>query len=188
MKYESEKIISELIQQIEYQLDYLENKVLPLETLDLEWRPSEYRWNIYEVVEHLIRFGEFYIPKMKHILAYPKAINKKDVYKSGIFSEVVLKRIKPLDGVIVNKAKSSPKNNPFLRQLNRSVILEYIEQQKQLMKLLKSSTSIDLSKNHIPTIITSYLRLNFGDSLRLLIYHEERHFIQIDNLVHKRFD
>lgn len=188
MNHNTAQIIDQLTVLINDQLEYLDHYVIPMDDKDLEWRPSKYKWNIYEVIEHLIRFGEFYLPKFRQIVRYPNSTTKGDSYKSGAFGRLVIKRSRPVNGVVVNKAKSPSKTNPFLRQLNRSVIDEYIEQQNNLIDILRSVEDINLSKNRIPTIIGSWIKLNFGDSLRLLIHHEERHFIQIDDLVNKRMD
>jgi len=188
VKHNNQKIIAELSQLINDQLKYIDEKIIPLEEEHLVWRPSKYNWNIYEVLEHLIRFGEFYIPKIRQVVSYPKSTKKSDTYRSGTFGEFAIKRTRPVNGVVLNKAKSSSKNNPFLRQLNKSVISEYAAQQKQLLQILSELDGINLSKNYVPTVVGNWLKLNLGDSLRLLIHHEERHFIQINKLVNKEMD
>ncbi len=188
MKHQTTEIVEELMGLIHEQISYLERYVIPLDDKDLEWRPSKYKWNIYEVLEHLIRFGEFYIPKFRQVVRYPKALKVTDTYNSGRFGRIAIKSARPVNGVVVNKAKSPRKTNPFLRKLNRSVILEYIDQQNKLLDLLGSLDDVDLSKNRVPTMIGSWIKLNLGDSLRLVVHHEERHFIQIDDLVNKRMD
>ncbi len=188
MKHQTAQIVQELTDLIHDQLNYLKEHVIPLEEEDLQWRPSKYKWNILEVLEHLIRFGEFYIPKFRHIIAYPKALKNSETYRSGAIGRWAIKQARPIDGVVVNKAKSPSKANPFLRKLTRSVIHEYIEQQKVILELLNNLDGVDLSKNHVPIIVTNWLKLNLGDSLRLVVHHEERHFIQINDLVNKKLD
>ena len=188
MKHQIKEIVQELTELINDQLTYLENHVIPLDDEDLEWRPSKYKWNIFEVLEHIIRFNEFYLPKFRQIVSYPKSSNKKKTYRSGYFGRIAIKRARPVNGVVVNKVKAPSKTNPFLRKLGRSVIHEYIDQQHKLLELIGDLDEIDLSKNYMPTVVGNWLKLNFGDSVRLLVHHEERHFVQIDDLVNKRTD
>lgn len=188
VKHKATEIVQELSDLIDDQLNYIEEHLIHMEEEGLQWRPSKYKWNILEVLEHLIRFGEFYIPKFRHIIAYPRALKNTEAYRSGAIGRWAIKQVRPVDGVVVNKAKSPSKANPFLRKLTRSVIHEYIEQQKVLLELLQNLEGVDLSKNHVPTIVTNWFKLNLGDSLRLVVHHEERHFIQINDLVHKKLD
>lgn len=188
MKHQVKPLIQELDQIILDQLSYLDSKIIPLTDEELHWRPAKYKWTILEVVEHLNRFGVFYLPRLKDVLHTPKALASKDTYNSGFIAEKALKRVRPVNGVVLNKSKSLSKYNPFLRQLDRSVLEEHKEQQVQVREILEGCGFLDLSKNRISTMIHPYIRLNYGDSLRTLIYHAERHYVQIDNLVHKRTD
>ena len=170
------------------QIDYLDENIMPLNEEALNWRPHKYRWNIYEVTEHLNRFGVFYLPKMRDVIDYPRSAKKSDFYKSSFFGEFAFKRIRPVDGVVTNKAKTLSKNNPFLRVLDRSVLEEHKEQLEKFIDLCHQAEDVNLSKNALPTMLSKYVKLNLGDSMRIMIYHSERHYIQLDNLVHQRMD
>ena len=113
---------------------------------------------------------------------------KSDTYKSGFLGAFAAKRIRPVDGVVRFKARTYSKNNPFLRILDRSVLENHIEQQEEFLSVLEKSKLINLNRNRLETMAGSLITLNFGDSLRIYAYHTERHFIQIDHLLHKRTD
>ncbi len=188
MKYLVTDIISELQQLVNDQITYLDAHVLGLSDDDLRWRPSQYKWNIYEVIEHLNRFGVFYLPKLRNVLDYPKSTKQSTHYKSSFIGEFAFKQIRPVNGIVNNKTKSLSKNNPFLRRLDRAVIEEHKEQQFKILEYSESSTQINLSKNKVPSMVGNWFKFNLGDSLRLLIYHQERHYVQIDELVQKKMD
>jgi len=188
MKYLSEDIIKELADLTEEQIAYLHREILTLSDEDLSWKPGKYRWNMLEVVEHLNRFGEFYYPKIGSAISYPKSIRREDHYKSSLLGEFAFKRTRPVDGVVPYKAKAMRSTTPFLRVLDRSVIEDHLGQQRKFLNLLGEAKDVNLSKNYIPTMLGKWVRLNLGDSLRILGYHTERHYIQIDHLVHQRID
>ncbi len=188
VKYNVDTVIDELLKLSETQTQYVDERIQGLPKFDLEWRPGPYRWNILEVMEHLNRFGEFYLPKFLHAVRWPDQLRKAGTYRSGFLARAAFKRIRPVNGVVLNKTRSLKKNNPFLRILDRGVIDEHLEQQKQFRQVLEKSRSLDLSKNRIPTMVGKWLKMNMGDSLRIHGYHTERHYVQLDNLVKKSND
>ena len=188
MKYVIDDIIDHLDHLVLDQQKYLEEKVQPLDEEALRWRPGPKRWNVFEVVEHLNRFADHYLPKFDEIIERPKKLKKRNSYRSGPIGEYVVKIVKPVNGVIVNKANSPRRANPFLRQLDRSVFDTHIKQQKDLREILDSARHLDLGRNRIPIVGANWLRFNLGDSLRIMIHHAERHYVQLDNLVHQRLD
>ena len=188
MKHVIKDVLHELDDILAYQAEYLRTHVDNIDESDLTWRPGQYRWNILEVIEHLNRFGEHYLPRLADIIDAPRHFKQSDIYNSGWIGEFFMKQTRPVNGVVPNKAKSPSRVNPFLRELDRSVIYEYKDQVERLRGMLQKLDSINLSKNRIPVLALGMLKLNLGDSLRFLTYHAERHFVQLDNLVHKRRD
>ena len=188
MKHTVKDIIEEGQELINDQLDYLDKNLIQMSDEDLNWRPGIDKWNILEVVEHLNRFGDFYLPKLNNIIVYPKSLRKRDHYRSGLISEFTFNRIRPQNGVVLYKGKAIGKASPFLRMLDRSVFDIHKKQQNKLQKILQESQNLNLSKNSIPTLAVEWLKFNLGDTMRIIIYHQERHYVQIDNLVHKRED
>lgn len=186
MKYQVEDIAYELQALLDAQLAYMDQKVFPLSNEDLTWRPGEFRWNLLEVTEHMIRFGDHYLPKLVQAMSYPKSLNKPQDFSSGIIAERFNKIIRPVNGEVRNKSKAAPKANPFLRQLDRSVLVEHKEQQEKLKSIIDNSRGLNWSKNNISSMLHPWFKMGFGDSLRLMIYHQERHYIQIDNLIKKK--
>lgn len=188
MKVATQQFVEEIQDLIDGQLSYLNEIIRPLGEDDLTWRPGQYRWNIYEVVEHLNRFGIHYIPKFEEAVDSPRSLRKKDEFRPGFLGKYAIKQIRPVNGVIPNKTKSPSKANPFLRQLDRSVFDDHAQQQDKLKYLLKNLGRVNLNRNSVSTIAIPFLRFSLGDSIRILSYHAERHYVQLDNLVNKRID
>lgn len=188
MKYDVDLVIQELIHLSEEQIDYTRKKLLDLPEDHLNWRPDPKRWNVLEVMEHLNRFGEFYLPKFSEAIRYPKKVKNSDTYRSSWIGEFAFERIRPVNGVVRYKTRSLQRNNPFLRILDKEVIEEHLDQQNRFREILQKSREIDLSGNRIPTMVGKWLRLSFGDSIRIFGYHTERHYVQLNNLLLKNHD
>ena len=146
----------------------------------LKWKPSDDRWNILECIEHLNRYGEFYIPEIQRQIQSSR-FAKSSQFKSGFLGNYFVKMILPNEKS--KKMKTFPSMNPIDSDLDRRVLDTFIEQQESLMELLAKARDTDLTKVKTSISISKWLRLRLGDTLRVVIYHNLRHILQAKNLV-----
>lgn len=62
--------------------------------------------------------------------------------------------------------------------MNKNSIERFLEQQRQILELLKKSRKVSLSKTKTYISISKLIKLKLGDTLKVLIYHNERHIVQ----------
>jgi len=62
-----------------------------------------------------------------------------------------------------------------------AVIKEFLEQQQQILRILEVSKNIDLTGTKTAISISKLIKLRLGDTLRVVIYHNERHIQQANN-------
>ena len=180
MKISSEKLIQDLIERTRKNLNEAEKfKQLPLETL--RNRKSENTWNILECFEHMNLFGDFYIPEINKKLKNSTEINK-ELYKSAPFGNFFAKSMLPREKP--NKMNTFKDKNPLKKNLDINCIERFISQQQKTLELLDIARSKDLNKNKIPISISQWVKLKLGDSFRIFIYHNERHIVQANKLLH----
>lgn len=147
---------------------------------DLNFHPAPGAWSVLECIEHLNFYGNFYIPEMeKQIAASPYPPEK--FFKSGLLGNFFAKSMLPKEKL--NKMKTLKSQNPLGKQLDRSVLDVFIDQQLQMISLLKKAESVSLSKTKTGISITKYLRLRLGDTMRVVIYHNQRHVKQAQNVL-----
>src|SRR5687768_15923049 len=66
----------------------------------LNFKKQPDQWSILECIEHLNRYGDFYLPEIeKAILAY-KTNNGKHIYRSGLLGHYFANLMKVKDGKI----------------------------------------------------------------------------------------
>lgn len=175
---QSEKFITALLEQTKQILQEAEK----LKTYDLNvltWKEDKISWNILECLEHLNRYGNFYLPEIE------KKINNADSrseieFKSGLIGGYFAKSMLPKQKL--NKMKTFKDKNPLNENLDKTVIDQFINQQYKLLDLLQQSRNVSLNKVKIKISISRLITLKLGDTFEFFINHILRHFKQIEKI------
>lgn len=180
MKISSKQLIEDLIQRTHSVLNHAET-YLQLSEDKLNWKSDPSRWSILECIEHLNRYGDFYLPEINDRIRNTKTDKAKDIFKSGIlgnyFAEMMLPKEK------LNKMNTFKNMNPAGSKLDKTVIKKFINHQKQLLDLLDKARKVDLSKVKTSISISKWIKLRLGDTFRVVIYHNQRHIKQADKVL-----
>ncbi|MFJ1366262.1 DinB family protein [Capnocytophaga canimorsus] len=163
----------------------LENKtfaealLLKSET-ELNHSPSDDTWNILECIEHLNLYGNFYLPEIASCIAKADESNR-NLFKSGFLGNYFVKLIQPKPQL--NKMKTATKMNPKGRRLTKNCLQVFIRQQNQLLDLLQKAHTTDLTQLKTKISISRFLRLRLGDTLQFMVYHNQRHMKQVQDIL-----
>ncbi len=150
-------------------------KSLPLE--DLNFRETENSWSVLQCLEHLNKYGEYYLPEIeKQILSNPIQSEAKP-FQSGVLGNYFANLMQVKNGQ-VKKMKSPKDKAPSNSTLNTLTIDKFLKQQERLIQLLTDAQAIDLTKAKTPISLTKWIKLRLGDTLRFYVYHIDRHIIQ----------
>lgn len=142
----------------------------------LNKRPAPESWSILECVEHLNRYGDFYLPALRNEITQSKKTASLH-FKSGWLGSYFAKSIAPKEKL--NKMKTFKDKNPIHSQLDRKVIETCLQQQQEILDLLKLSENKSLQAIRIPTTLSKWIRMNAGDTFHFIIQHNLRHLKQI---------
>lgn len=146
---------------------------------ELNYKPDPETWSALECIEHLNRYGNFYLPELDKSIRSQSAVGNRPVYKSGLFGNYFARLMKVRDGKIV-KMRTPADKNPAGSQLSVNVLDEFIRQQEEMRSLLERARNVSLVKARVPLTLTKYVRLRLGDTFRFLINHIERHVLQAE--------
>ncbi|WP_210149000.1 DinB family protein [Chryseobacterium scophthalmum] len=174
MKIPTLQLIDELKKITEENIQFAEN-LLNQPDEKLNFRLSENSWSILECLEHLNRYGNFYIPEIR------KRIENSDTKPTEIFSSGILGNYFAKSMLLkekLNTMKTFKSMNPIRSKLDKSVLNEFITQQKQMIFLLNEAKNIDLNKVKTSISISNLIKLKLGDTFRFVIYHNLRHVEQ----------
>ncbi|WP_369047938.1 DinB family protein [Tenacibaculum sp. UWU-22] len=174
---EAQNLINELLDLTLKNLKKVE-ALKELSIKKLNQRQHAKSWSALECIEHLNRYGDFYIPEIK------KGIEKSNYKKSNVFISNFLgsyfaKSMLPKEKL--NKMKTFKTMNPINSFLDKTVLDKFIHQQEEILELLEKSTNTDLTNIKTPISITKWIKLKLGDTFRVLVYHNVRHIIQAEN-------
>ncbi len=164
-------------------LQRLSKDITPLSFQQLNWKPSPESWSILECLQHLNLYGAFYLPEIKKAIDQKKASQAQDLFKSGLLGNYFAKSMLPKDGVVSNKMKTFKDKIPAQSDLSIEVVQAFKSQQEQFLDLLEQARKIDLNKAKTPITISNLIKLKLGDTFRFVIYHHQRHMVQIDNVL-----
>lgn len=153
---------------------------------ELNFRVSEDSWSALECLEHLNRYGDFYIPEIKRNIS-SAGKTSQSYFRPGILGNYFAKSMLPKEKL--NTMKTLKTMNPIHSELHKNVIDQFIQQQKQMLQLLDEAQHVDLEKTKTSISISKLIRLKLGDTFRFVIYHNERHIEQVKRiLMHKKED
>ena len=146
----------------------------------LRFRPAEKSWSVLECIEHLNRYGNYYLPEIRIALRQAKH-PPETKFKTGLLGNYFAESMLPKEKR--NAMKTFSSKNPLHAPLDESAIAIFLEQQTELLNLLEQATQVSLNRTKIKTSISPLLRLNLGDTFRFYINHMIRHFAQIDRIL-----
>ncbi len=179
MRFNTTELISDLRKRTEENITRAEN-LSQLQRSNLLSRPAENKWNALECIEHLLKYGDFYIPEITaRIKNHKPSINPE--FKSSWLGNYFAESVAPIKSDKRAKKMSTLKPmNTFKTQLREGALSKFIVQQKEILEILKFIKNYDLNKIKTGITISNLIKLRLGDTLRVLIYHNQRHLDQAE--------
>jgi len=172
----NQELIEDLTKRTHAHLNQAEQFRL-LDLAQLNRQPAPQSWSILECLEHLNRYGHFYLPEIARQIQKGAKVQSSALFKSGWLGNYFAKSMLPKTPL--NKMKTFKSMNPAgSSQLDHAVVEEFIRQQKECLDLLQQARHIDLTRTKTGISISKWIRLRLGDTLRVVIYHNERHLLQ----------
>ncbi len=180
MKIQNEQLIKELTTLTKAHLKRAkEYQAIPIDQLN--WKANPKKWSVLECLEHLNLYGDFYLPEMQKRITNGKQAAPSAMFSSGWLGNYFAKSMLPKEKLNTMNAPSGM--NPVGSTLNETHLERFIEQQEVLLKILEQARTIDLTKTKTSISLASWIKLRLGDTLRVVIYHNERHIVQADKVL-----
>ena len=180
MKIPAKSLIDNLIERTKEVINEAE-RFNQLSIDELNWKPDAEKWSVLECLEHLNRYGDFYIPEIRNRIQKANKVSDDHVFKSGWLGNYFANSMLPKEQL--NKMKTFKSMNPSGSQLDISTLQKFIRQQKQILDLLSQARAIDLNKTKTSISISNWIKLRLGDTFRVVIYHNQRHMVQANKVL-----
>ncbi|WP_299901341.1 DinB family protein [uncultured Aquimarina sp.] len=146
----------------------------------LNWKPASESWSALECIEHLNRYGDFYIPEITAKIQ-TSTHKPSEIFKSNWLGTYFSKSVSYNENV--KKMKTFTSMNPLHSELDLQTIDKFIHQQHQILALLDQSKNVNLDKTKTAISISRFIKLRLGDTFRVVIYHNERHMKQAEKAI-----
>jgi len=167
-------LYKDLFAKMDYNIEQVEAFLkLPLDKLN--YKNEATSWSILECIAHLNKYGDFYIPEINKCIK-DSAYKAQDVFRSGVLGGYFVKSVSYKKKL--NMMKTFASMDPINSELGIDVLECFLEQQYQLKELLIRSQKVDLTKTKTAISISKWIKLRLGDTLGVVIYHNERHVEQ----------
>lgn len=153
---------------------------------ELNQKSSPEAWSALECLEHLCRYGDFYLPECKERIksASSAPSNEGRSFKSSCLGEYFAKSMWPQEKL--NTMKTFKSMNPTFSDTRAEVLLEFEKQLEDWLEFLKASGDYDWTAIRTSISISSLIKLRLGDTLRVVLYHNERHIRQAQRAMGKK--
>lgn len=145
----------------------------------LNCKPSPESWSVLECLEHLNLYGDFYLPAIEQQLLN-RELKPDAIFRSGVIGNYFANLMKPDQK---KKLKSPADKRPSDSVLSVTTIDRFIKQQELLRTLLHRSLGANLTRIKVPISITKLIKLRLGDTLRFVVYHNQRHMAQAQRCI-----
>ena len=167
-------------------IELVKKKLVYLNKEQLSWRPNDISWSIEEVIAHLNEYAKFYHTAFNEKIDKTKFRTPVEEFISSPLGRSAWKSMKLGNANNVKrKFKAMRSYNP---QLDPSLIkengIEIIQNElTELLSIIEKAETVSLRRVKIPISISKIIRVRLGDALMFVVYHNERHFQQISNLL-----
>lgn len=169
-----------LLNQLENQVeDHLQQAIQKYQNLSTELllKPSSSGgWSIAQCLAHLNSYGDYYLPLFEKGLTENQDNLSVEIMKNTWLGKLAIDSMNPEKGK--KKFKALKGHIPEVALDAKAVVAEFINQQEQLLKILRMAQNKPIQKIRIPISIAKFLKLHLGDALQFLIVHNERHIRQ----------
>ncbi|MEQ8624092.1 MAG: DinB family protein [Vicingaceae bacterium] len=146
----------------------------------LEYQKNSESWNVFQCIEHLNRYSQFYLKEFNKVLENGVSTANKKQYETGFLGKLFTTGMLPDENM--KKMKAFKSKSPSSVGLNKDVLTQFIQDQKQLISTLEKAKKYDLNKNKC-SITIPLLKMRLGDTLMFYVYHNIRHIAQAESAV-----
>jgi len=148
----------------------------------LNWKPNADEWSIGQCFDHLIISNRPFFEIFEEILAGRRRqrVWERVPLLPRLFGSLLINTLRPDSG---RRVKARPAFYPSNSQVDRAIIATFLEQQKQLLRLMEASRNVDLERITITSPVLRFVTYSLMDACRIIVVHEQNHFVQANHVM-----
>ncbi|MEO9476042.1 MAG: DinB family protein [Cyclobacteriaceae bacterium] len=176
-----------LLQSSNEQKHFIEKEVATLPSEVINWKESKSVWSVLEVVSHLNQVYELYTPNfIKALDSAPQSGNEAQKKQSTILGKLSVYSMKPKSGKRKYKMTTFKFFEPSISAAAPNETVErFIINKDQFNGFIKQARTCDLTGIKMPTALGKRVKFFIPEIFEFLLTHEERHLVQIQEILDK---
>lgn len=147
----------------------------------INWKPNPEVWSVGQCFEHLIVTNELYFPNIQNAIGGKHRNNffSKIPFSTGLIAFLMKNSLNPKQK---RKMKTFKMFEPAASDISKTIIEDFIENQRKLISMLEAARHLDVRKIKIAEPLSPALNLRLDDAFEILLMHEQRHFLQAERI------
>jgi uncharacterized damage-inducible protein DinB len=176
-----ESLINSLETELEVQLQEILKIFQNLPEDTLQKPTANGGWSIAECFEHLNTYADYYQPKIRKALSEKEAAQHSIAFSHSWIGQYFINMMDASKSK--KKYKAIKKHRPVSSKNPYAVLATFIQHLEDLLALMKMARSRELQKIKISTSLSSFIKMNAGDTLQFLLTHNRRHINQSKDIL-----
>jgi hypothetical protein len=148
-----------------------------LSAAQINWKPGQGERSVGQCFDHVMIANRPYFPIIEEIRQSRKRprLRERMPLLSGLFGKMIIKTLQPNSG---RKVKARPQFLPSSSAIDPGSIGAFFDQQERLVKEMEATRGLDLERITITSPILSLITYSLMDAYRIIVVHEQNHFVQ----------
>lgn len=148
-----------------------------LNSAQLNWKPNPDSWSIGQCLDHLIKSNQ---PLISTVEAVKQSSGRPSLWERvpllpRLFGKLVVDAVSP---EAARKLKAPDKFQPRSSDIDGDVVRRFLDTQKAVLDLMRSTAHMDLKRIIITSPASSVITYSIFDGYRVISNHEQRHLAQ----------
>lgn len=178
--------LDELLQRSNEMGHFIENEVAGLPQDVLTRKPSEKTWSAIEVVDHLNKVYNTYLDNFDKAISSANDLpdGAESKHKSSFIGWMGAYTMKPKGQKRKFKMKTFDFFQPTVEDASHDQTIQtFLSNKTRFNELIKNARSKDITKIKMPTAMGDRYKMYVGECFAFVLAHEERHMVQIQELM-----
>lgn len=143
---------------------------------DLFRRPSGHEWTVAQILEHMVKANEAYLPMMREAVKAAEPIANDPQAHLTFWGAIIAHAAGPNSKAPLVPASLEPAAEPDAP----AVLARWLEQQRDILDLVQLAKGKDIARARVSNPLIRALRMNLIDCFEVVTSHAERHLGQIE--------
>jgi hypothetical protein len=147
----------------------------------LQWQPPGGGWSAGQVIEHIVVTGHLYVDRIDALIekARRDGVVKRREWKPTLMGGMIMRAVNPRS-VKRFRTQRVFEPGPAPRE---GVIRAMLQLHEKIGAQLAAADGLDLRSIRVTSPVSSLIRMNLGDAFGILVFHGQRHLLQVGRVI-----